>query len=237
VEEFVYDPAGHLLGEYDGTGKVIQETVWLGDLPVAVLFPGGGLYYVAPDQLGAPHQIADAGVNTVWHWDHDPFGRGTPSGSLLYNLRFPGQYYDQETGLYYNDFRDYDPSTGRYIQSDPIGVAGGVNTYAYVDGNPLSRVDPTGLCDWSDVKDFFTNFFSQTNVTSMLTNVLTGLERVPSVLGDTVSILVGLLTSPVDSGPNDFQNGIRYLTHPEPNGYSQLCSQDADWCAPNKPRP
>jgi RHS repeat-associated protein len=198
-----------------------------------VLVPGGVTYYVAPDQLGAPHQIADVGVNMVWHWDHDAFGKGAPSGSLTYNLRFPGQYYDQETGLHYNGFRDYDPSTGRYVQSDPIGLASGVNTYTYVGGNPLLRVDPTGLCDWSDVE----NLFSPTNIINMLTNFLAGLEHVLPPLGDAVSILTGLLTGPVDFGPNDFANGIIYLNHPQPNGYPQLCSQDPDWCAPNKPRP
>jgi uncharacterized protein RhaS with RHS repeats len=72
-ERFAYDQAGHLLGEYDGNGAAIQETVWLGDLPVAVLMPGQPPYYIAPDHLGSPHQIANAGGITVWSWDHDPF--------------------------------------------------------------------------------------------------------------------------------------------------------------------
>jgi RHS repeat-associated protein len=105
---------------------------------------------VAPDHLGAPHQITDSGGNVVWLWDHDPFGNGTPTGSFGYNLRFPGQFYDQQTGLHYNYFRDYDPAKGRYVESDPIGLAGGTNTYGYVGSNPLGRSDRLGLdpaCD------------------------------------------------------------------------------------------
>jgi RHS repeat-associated protein len=65
--------------------------------------------------------------------------------TLSYNLRFPGQYYQAETGLSQNMQRDFDPQTGRYIESDPIGLDGGVNTYSYVFSNPLSLVDPSGL--------------------------------------------------------------------------------------------
>jgi RHS repeat-associated protein len=154
---FVYDEAGHLTGKYDGGGNPLWETAWLGDLPVAVFSPAGR-FYIAPDHLGAPHQITDAGGAVVWQWNHDPFGNGDPSdplGNITYNLRFPGQFYDQATRLHYNYFRDYDPRIGRYLESDPIGLEGGINTYAYVDGNPLSGIDLDGLSDqnFMDKKD------------------------------------------------------------------------------------
>jgi RHS repeat-associated protein len=80
----------------------------------------------------------------AWSWDPEPFGNTQPTGTFTYNHRFPGQYYDRETGLHHNGFRDYHPTTGRYIESDPVGLAAGLNTYAYVNSNPLRFIDPKG---------------------------------------------------------------------------------------------
>ncbi|MBK6287177.1 MAG: RHS repeat-associated core domain-containing protein [Gammaproteobacteria bacterium] len=102
-------------------------------------------------------RLTDTTGTVVWALDSTPFDAihgafGLPNEdvdlngiSITYNARFPGQYFDAETGLNYNYFRYYDPSTGRYVTSDPIGLNGGLNTYAYVGGNPLSRIDPYGL--------------------------------------------------------------------------------------------
>ena len=148
----VYDEVGRLLGEYSSTGALVQETIWMGNLPVATLRPNGSsvtIYYVHPDHLGTPRKITNPTGNTLmWRWDPDTFGSVAPTGSLTYNLRFSGQYSLSESGLYYNYFRDYDPQMGRYIESDPIGLRGGsYATYSYVAGNPISRIDPLGL--WS----------------------------------------------------------------------------------------
>ncbi|MBL1265044.1 RHS repeat-associated core domain-containing protein [Candidatus Methylomicrobium oryzae] len=147
---FAYDESGRLIGEYTGTGKLIQETVYLGDMPVAVLTNKAN-YFIYPDHLNTPRAIADQTGAIVWRWDSEPFGTALPMEdpdangvTFSYNLRLPGQYYDRETGLHYNYFRDYDPNTGRYAQSDPIGLNGGINTYAYVSNNPLGYVDPEG---------------------------------------------------------------------------------------------
>jgi RHS repeat-associated protein len=130
----------------------VQETVWLLDpvagqaLPVAVSMPpvSATPFYVSPDQLVAPHQVTNAVRTAVRSWPHDPFGNGNPSGSITYSLRSPGQMANSETGLYNNGFRDYDPSTGRYVQSDPIGLKGGVSTSLYAEANPLRNIDPQG---------------------------------------------------------------------------------------------
>ena len=158
---FVYDEQGHLLGEYDGSGNLIQETVWLEDLPVATLRPTGApgnptpinTYYIHADHLGSPRAVTRPIDNVLmWQWDNlDPFGANAanenPSalGTFRYGLRFPGQYYDAETGTNYNYFRDYDPAVGRYIESDPFGLMAGINTYAYVRADPVSAIDPYGL--------------------------------------------------------------------------------------------
>lgn len=153
---FVYDD-WRLLGEYDAAGSVIQETVWLGDLPVATLRPNGtggaAIYYVHADQLGTPRAVTRPSDNqVVWKWDNtEVFGDSAPDenpsglGSFAFNLRFPGQYYDAETGKHYNYFRDYDPEVGRYLRSDSVGLAGGLNTFGYVRGSPLALADPLGL--------------------------------------------------------------------------------------------
>jgi RHS repeat-associated protein len=110
------------------------------------------LYFIHVDHLNTPRLVANSTGTTVWRWDQlEPFGSNpadqNPSGlgALDLPLRFAGQTYDAETGLHYNYYRDFDPSLGTYKQSDLIGLHGGVNTYAYVDGNPISYTDPLGL--------------------------------------------------------------------------------------------
>ncbi len=154
---YVYDEAGHLIGEYDTTGVRTQEHVWLEGRPVFLIGAAGGVYPVFSDHLGTPRQVTDTNNLLRWAWDNaDPFGANaanvqpTPGQNRIdYNLRFPGQYYDSESGLHYNVNRDYDPKLGRYYESDPIGIAGGLNTYGYVNGNPISWIDPLGLVEGS----------------------------------------------------------------------------------------
>jgi RHS repeat-associated protein len=146
--QFVHDQAGHLIAEANGSGTVQKEYIWLDDLPVAMVDSTGTspvLYFIHTDQLGTPQKLTDGSLNVVWDGVFDPFGNPAPGASLaLTNLRFPGQYADAESGLNQNWNRDYDPTTGRYIQSDPIGLLGGINTYVYVFNSPIDSADPTG---------------------------------------------------------------------------------------------
>jgi len=117
----------------------------------ALLFAGptvqpANLLYVHADHLGSPQKLTDTTQATAWDGVFDPFGEEVAlTGLAAMPLRFPGQYADDETGYSYNYFRDYDPSLGRYVESDPIGLSGGINTYGYVGENPISFRDPRGL--------------------------------------------------------------------------------------------
>lgn len=116
--------------------------------PVAGQTTGtASLYYVHNDHKSTPQVVTAQNQSVVWMADYQPFGKlqVNQSNSIELYSRFPGQYVDNESGLYYNYFRDYDPSIGRYIESDPIGLNGGINTYAYVEVNPFSGIDPLGL--------------------------------------------------------------------------------------------
>jgi RHS repeat-associated protein len=190
---YVYDEQGHLIGEYDANQQVIEETVYLGNLPVAVLTQtttGTGtsqttatnIYYVYADHINTPRVITQATDNQmIWRWDNaDPFGLQPPNenpsslGAFIYNQRFPGQVYDKETNNFYNINRDYDPQQGRYVQSDPIGLGGGINTYSYVGGNPINNADPYGLYSWSefrgDVRDATGGCSNQSAVDDVVEN-------------------------------------------------------------------
>jgi len=106
------------------------------------------LHHIQPDHLGTPRKVIQTSNNTaIWNWPilGNAFGEAAPTGTITLNLRFPGQYFDAESGLHYNYFRDYEPGTGRYVESDPIGLYGGVTTYGYANLSPLQFADSLGL--------------------------------------------------------------------------------------------
>ena len=143
---FQYDRAGHLLEQTDGTGSAQVDYIYLGDRPIATYQPGiGKLYFLHDDRLGTPQVATDSAQAVAWTANYEPFGyTSTSAGLIAQDLRLPGQEFEIETGWNHNGFRDYVPTLGRYLESDPIGLAGGVNTYGYVASNPTALVDRDG---------------------------------------------------------------------------------------------
>lgn len=145
---FHYDLAGRLIEETNASGQPIADYMYLGQSPLAMVDPVAEhdyIYFYHDDHLKAPKFMTNQNKNIVWTGSFDPFGNVvSASGSVTNNLRFPGQYFDKETGLNYNGNRYYDPSIGRYTQPDPIGLMGGMNRYVYVQNNPVMLVDPLG---------------------------------------------------------------------------------------------
>jgi len=164
---FVYDEQGTLMGEYGAGGAKSagsRQYIWLptpmGPMPVATVQNQTTVQAITADHLNTPRQLTSADGTLLWQWPFSAFGDEPPhvadkhfamvpaaEGDFEFNLRYPGQYFDKESGLHYNGFRTYDPKTGRYTQPDPIGLAGGWNRFNYVGGNPLAAIDPYGL--WS----------------------------------------------------------------------------------------
>ncbi len=149
---FHYDLMGHLIAETNQSGQMLAEYVYLGGQLLAMIKSGEALYYYHNDHLGTPQVLTDDTGAIAWKAVYTPFGEAVPSIQTVENpFRFPGQYYDQETGLHYNYFRYYNPQTGRYITPDPIGLWGGVNLFLYVDNNSVNYIDPVGLFGWADM--------------------------------------------------------------------------------------
>ncbi len=162
---FHYDLKGHLIAETNQSGQVLAEYVYLGDQPLATI-QSEQVYYYHNDHLGTPQVLTGDSQAIAWKAAYTPFGQAVTSVASVENpFRFPGQYYDQETGLHYNYFRYYNPQTGRYITPDPIGLEGGINLFVYVDSvgkphlepnlytyarnNPLYYIDSLGLASHS----------------------------------------------------------------------------------------
>ena len=168
-------PSWALLGEYDNgsaSGSGRSEYIWLptedGSATPIGMYRSAKLFAVHTDHLGTPRLVTNEQNTPVWQWPYSAFGNNKPTGILKatanpisavtnnpvllrataateFNLRFPGQYADDDAGNFYNYFRNYQPNQGRYTQADPIGLEGGLNRFGYVNGNALGFSDPLGL--------------------------------------------------------------------------------------------
>ena len=170
VTLYHYDVQGHLIAEWTTAGgaATAHEYVYLGDTPVAMFVAGSTPtpYAIYTDHLNTPRLIQNAANQAAWSWDNlEPFGTNADNenpgglGTFVFNLRYPGQYFDTESTTHYNYYRDYNPGVGRYVESDPIGLRGGLNTYAYAGGSPLWRIDLWGLWSPGGHDAFYFNTF------------------------------------------------------------------------------
>jgi RHS repeat-associated protein len=137
-----------LIAEYnETTGALIRECVWNRWEPIAAI-EGGTIYYVRADHIGRPVFATNSTGVKVWSATYTPFGGVHTSTGALPTARFPGQWFQSESGLHQNWMRDYDPTTGRYLQADPLGLIDGASVYGYVRQSPMMYTDPTGECPW-----------------------------------------------------------------------------------------
>ena len=149
-----------MIGEYDASGVEIKTygykpgSTWTTD-PLFMKV-GTQYYFYHNDHLGTPQKMTATNGAVVWSAKYESFGKAVVEVETVENnLRFPGQYYDSESGLHYNWNRYYNTQTGRYLTPDSMWMAKKKNLYLYVQNNPKTMIDPWGLLDWpSSVDDF-----------------------------------------------------------------------------------
>ncbi len=147
----VFDLDGNRIAEYEVGGtagpQLLREYIWHDGVPIAVV-ENGQTYYIRTDHIGRPVFATDSTGAKVWEVSYLPFGGVHTTSGLASENRFPGQWFQAESGLHQNWMRDYDPTTGRYLQADPLGLIDGASVYGYARQSPLRYTDPTGECPW-----------------------------------------------------------------------------------------
>jgi RHS repeat-associated protein len=213
---------------YGTDGALLEETnngtaidyIYADGIPVGMFLPTNGgqsgtLYYTHDDRVGQPQFATNSSQSVVWSTTYQQFGtNGLITGSITQNLRFPGQYFDVETGFSNNHFRDYMPNLGRYLESDPIGLKGGMNTYAYAGSNPSKFFDRLGL-------EFITGPPPQTFQSWQGTPTAGPLETPMSVYRYSTAGQPGSWFSPTLY--TDPATAIRELSLPESNTAEMVC--------------
>jgi RHS repeat-associated protein len=207
----IYNQRGQLIAVFDGTSMI--DYIYLGSFKVALVKQDASsaeVRYFHNNYMGLPRLITDDLGTVVWSGQFKPFGELYDENAQVSNwVRFIGQYLDEDSGFYYNYFRDYDASLGRYLQSDPIGLAAGVNTYTYVGNNPVNYVDPYGQAATSAgevLNDVTASVRGQTdrgdrNNSAIINNVIsTFSDKYDACTGQSTRIRIDLLVMHEGSG-------------------------------------
>ncbi|MEX0941646.1 MAG: RHS repeat-associated core domain-containing protein [Pseudomonadales bacterium] len=215
---FLYNGEG-LAAEYDAAGNLIAEYHYGPNKPwmTEPLFQrrNGNVYYYQTDHLGTPQKLITKSGQIVWQGQYEAFGAVTETIDTVDNpLRFPGQYADDETGTYYNYFRDYDPAIARYLQSDPIGLNGGLNRDIYAFGNSIVYIDPHG--------EFFI-------IGAGVGAVIGGLTALTTGQPITAGIISGAVSGAFPGGGFIINLAIGAIAGATGNIAAQFCNEDFDY--------
>ncbi|NYZ69815.1 hypothetical protein H0A36_27775, partial [Endozoicomonas sp. SM1973] len=237
---YSYDQNGQLLEEayYNATNQLFytRNYAWLGTQPIAMLeqwlndkgqSTQQQVAYIHSDHLNTPRVATNTAGQAVWQWQSDAFGVGRANEDVdgdgqkvVIALRFPGQVFDPESGLHYNYYRTYDPNIGRYIESDPIGLDGGLNTYAYVGGNPVNAYDSNGLLAQYALRGAF----------SVGTRIGGGINYVITAI--TGASLGGLIYEAVNGDSTETQD--KPVDIPQESTKEECKNEDDEECSPKE---
>jgi len=203
-----YDLNGKLIAESDDQGNMTAEYLYAGKIRLAMVdVASGSIFYYLNSKLGVPELMTDDTGTVIWEAVYKPFGEAEvhSQSSVVNNFRFPGQYYDEETGWHYNYHRYYDPKTGRYLTPDPIGLLGAANLFAYVGNNPVNLFDLMGLAegDWWDPRTYISISYSTTIMGEGVTITRARNEQKTisplTLWGGSIDIYIGIPPDPCDT--------------------------------------
>ena len=238
ITYFLFDGSS-LSAQVDGEGELIDQYVYLEDYRPIARLSGGDIQAIHTDHLGAPRLVTDSEAQVIWQARYSPFGAATVEiAQIDLPHRLPGQQLDAETGLHYNYFRHYDPSTGSYTTSDPLGLVAGYNTYGYVGANPLSAIDPRGLIGFPSIGGVSgllslsrgVVFLDTAGATGALARFVVGVAAVgasPLVVGGTVLAVAALAVYYATHNNNNEEAFVQQMggAKPETEDFSVLRDQ------------
>lgn len=232
--EFAYDVFARRIMKR--TGDMTVRYIWAGDHLISeiaessgrferrdyIFMPGtntplavqvnGQVYYYHNDHLGTPQRITDASGRVVWSARYTAYGMARIETNTVKNhLRFPGQYYDEETGLHYNRYRYYSPLLGRYLSRDPLTYIAGLNFYIYAGNNPVNVADPMGVWSWSGIGKALLTTAAAVAVGALVVAAAPAVLGAGAVAAAVTAVAAGAAAGAAGAGVNAALNGASLL--------------------------